>query len=65
MSTDIDIYETATELGKENGKLRTELEAANATVERLIEGLKILEVAVNDKQQDPGAVNFIRKLLDN
>ena len=32
-------------------------------VDRLRDGLKILKVAVNDKQPDPGAVNFIAGLL--
>lgn len=27
------------------------------------EGLKILKVAVNDKQKDPGATAFVNKLL--
>ena len=41
---------------KDNIKLRTDLALA-------VEALETLEVAVNDKVNDPGATNFIRKTL--
>jgi hypothetical protein len=77
IQTQSDLIDRAAKFAKENRQLRQRNEdyaAGNAAQSKVVmelheqnkilrEGLEILKVAVNDKQQDLGATNFIANLL--